>query len=160
MKFLVTGLLALALIQSSGAAQNRVSDDQIATRVATIIDKDPIYRNVQFDVDDRIVTLAGAVELLSQKESLEYRIEKLKGVARVVNVIVLDPTAISDEILLARVDSNLSIWADRVRWTVHDGRVELRGMLTRQQSARLIASVWNIPGVREVKSGLQIVHDQ
>jgi len=144
-------LLLMGITISAAQKSRSTSDATIAQTLQTILNKDVVYKNVQFDVDDRMITLVGTVELLSHKENLQYRAQRINGVSRVRNLITLDPPAVADEILHDRLRTRLAPWADRFQWSVHEGRVRLRGTATRQQCVRLVSLVWNIPGVREVR---------
>jgi osmotically-inducible protein OsmY len=88
-KTLVSVLALIVLVSLCLAADKPVSDDSIydKVRIALASDIDVKGGNLQVEVKDGVVTLAGAVESTAQKDKAAHIAKKVKGVKRVVNNI-------------------------------------------------------------------------
>jgi hyperosmotically inducible protein len=84
-------LLVFVLAGTSLAKQNPVTDDSIVDQVRIKLANDDVVKGgaLQVDVKQGVVTLAGSVEELKQKEKAERVAKKVKGVKQVINNITL-----------------------------------------------------------------------
>ena len=84
-------LLVFVLAGTSLAKQNPVTDDSIVDQVRIKLANDDVVKGgaLQVDVKQGVVTLAGSVEELKQKEKAEKVAKKVKGVKQVINNITL-----------------------------------------------------------------------
>jgi osmotically-inducible protein OsmY len=87
---ILASLMALMLLVSAClAADKPISDDTIydKVRISLASDIDVKGGNLQVDVKDGVVTLAGAVESTGQRDKAARIAKKVKGVKKVVNNI-------------------------------------------------------------------------
>jgi hyperosmotically inducible periplasmic protein len=84
-------LFVFVLAGTSLAKQNPVTDDSIVDQVRIKLANDDVVKGgaLQVDVKQGVVTLAGSVEELKQKEKAERVAKKVKGVKQVINNITL-----------------------------------------------------------------------
>ena len=84
-------LLVFVLAGTCLAKQNPITDDSITDQVRIKLANDDVVKGgaLQVDVKQGVVTLAGAVEELKQKEKAERVAKKVKGVKQVINNITL-----------------------------------------------------------------------
>ena len=98
-KFLPLFVLAAALVLGTGpatrtfAAQTSVAvdDSTLSDRIDDAIEKDPLLKNQNIDVDveNHVVTLTGAVQTASRKARAEH-VANIAGVTRVNNQLKVD----------------------------------------------------------------------
>jgi osmotically-inducible protein OsmY len=83
----------LALITLPLVAAGKVSDDKIFDEVRIKLAEDPQVRGGGFKVEvgDGVVTLAGKVKTVRQKDRAERLTKKVKGVTKVVNKLIVEP---------------------------------------------------------------------
>jgi hyperosmotically inducible periplasmic protein len=88
-KILASMLALVLLVSLCLAADKPISDDAIydKVRIALASDIDVKGGNLQVDVKDGVVTLAGAVESTAQRDKAAHIAKKVKGVKKVVNNI-------------------------------------------------------------------------
>lgn len=149
-------LVALAL--SLAAAD---LSDEIGRNVAKLLAAHREYRNVTFSVEDEIVTVSGKVPTWTNRTDLEWSLRRIQHVRSVRNDVILDPPAVSDEVLRARVKKALTAagFAD-VRFQAHEGLVILTGSVrTRLQWARVRDLAWSVEGVREVITRVNVAEE-
>jgi osmotically-inducible protein OsmY len=84
-------LSLLALLCVSLTAATKVSDDKIYDQVKIKLATDSLVMGVDFDIDvkEGVVTLSGKVRTPKQKDRAERVAKKVKGVAKVVNKLVV-----------------------------------------------------------------------
>ena len=84
-------LLVFVLAGTSPAKQYPITDDSITDQVRIKLANDDVVKGgaLQVDVKQGVVTLAGSVEELKQKEKAERVAKKVKGVKQVINNIAL-----------------------------------------------------------------------
>ena len=84
-------LLFFTLAGVGLAKQDAISDDMLYNNVKIKLASDAIVKGggLQIDVKEGVVTLGGAVELVSQKERAEKLAKKVKGVKQVINNITI-----------------------------------------------------------------------
>lgn len=137
------------------------TNEEIGRNVAKFLGSHRAYRNVSFTVEDEIVTVTGTVFTWSDRVDLERTLRGIEHVRSVRNEVVLDPPAVSDEVLRARVKKTLTAAgiAD-VRFQVHEGLVILTGAVrTRLQWTRIQDLAWSVEGVREVISRVRVAEE-
>jgi hyperosmotically inducible protein len=84
-------LLVFVLAGMSLAKQIPITDDSITDQVRIKLTNDDVVKGgaLQVDVKQGVVTLAGSVEEIRQKEKAERVARKVKGVKQVINNITL-----------------------------------------------------------------------
>ena len=84
-------LLVFVLAGTCLAKQYPITDDSITDQVRIKLANDVVVKGgaLQVDVKQGVVTLAGSVEELKQKEKAERVAKKVKGVKQVINNITL-----------------------------------------------------------------------
>jgi hyperosmotically inducible protein len=84
-------LLVFVLAGASLAKQIPITDDSITDQVRIKLANDDVVKGgaLQVDVKQGVVTLAGSVEEIRQKEKAERVARKVKGVKQVINNITL-----------------------------------------------------------------------
>jgi osmotically-inducible protein OsmY len=149
-------LSAAAQTAQTGSRRSGRYDEQIRAELSRILRKEARYKKVKARVEDSVVALTGSVELDSTRRALVDRVRKLSHVEAVQNEVLLDPPALDDKELYARVLKNLADTGfETLKCTVHDGAVTLEGMVAdQQQRQRVIDLVRRIDGVNEVDARL------
>ena len=91
--FLILSLLVVPC--SSLFAQNKISDNEIYDKVIRKLATDPVVKGgaLEVEVRDGVVTLRGKVREEKQKKKAQRLAEKVKGVAKVINELVVEPAA-------------------------------------------------------------------
>ncbi len=86
---LILSLLALLCVSLNAAT--KVSDDKIYDQVKIKLATDSLVMGVDFEIDvkEGVVTLSGKVRTQKQKDRAERVAKKVKGVAKVVNKLVV-----------------------------------------------------------------------
>lgn len=164
----VLSLCLGSLIAVSQSTTNRsktpppsARDTRIRAAAAKVLADHEECKRVKVEVEDRIVTLTGKVEMASDREWLAQRMKRIPDVSRVNNQLVLDPPAEPDEVLRERVKRSLSApHFAGVTFTVHEGLVKLSGSVRTQGEAnRALSVVMATPGVREVESEIKVMEN-
>jgi osmotically-inducible protein OsmY len=157
-------ILCLLLATVAGAQRARHGgryDRQILENIQKIIASKYDFKDIRADVEDGIVSLHGAVRLASSRRWLEHRVIRVAHVGGVRNEIVLDPPALPDNEVAARVQRNLSdAGFGSLQFTVNSGEVALSGVVRNQKEQRRVLQVVRAtPGVKETESKISIVED-
>lgn len=166
MKFL-SAALGVWLAVSGGClmAQNKISDAQIQADLTKTLSHKR-FSNVQSSVKRGEVTLAGTVDVFSDKEDADRRAHHVKGVTAVRNQInVTSTTKLSDTELRDKLAEKLAY--DRVGYGttafnaftigVENGVVTLGGVAYGpEDKASAISLVSNYPGVRDVVDNIEV----
>ena len=126
-------------------------DMKLEEKAREVLKEDPDFIQVKVFVDDRVATLRGTVDLLSQRIRAEERVRKLRGVQRVNNEIALFPAALPDEVLRSRIESRLqSADMEGVKFQVQQGRVVTTGgFASRRQRQKIADIIQSTDGVKE-----------
>jgi osmotically-inducible protein OsmY len=151
-------ILGLGLFLTALALSAADFDAEIGKKVASFLSSRQEYRNVDFSVEDEIVTLSGKVALWSQRTGLEWSVRNMEHVRRVQNQVALDPPPVSDELLRTRTKKALiGAGFGHLVFQAHQGQVILRGSVrTRSQWVRLGDLARNVEGVREVENLIRV----
>ena len=133
-------------------------DQKIQEQAQKLLAGHDEFRRVHISAEDRVLTLTGTVELASDRQWLGDRMKGIKDVSSVSNQLVLDPPAMADEVLLARVRQALDApHFAAVKFTVHEGLVKLSGTVrTQGDASRAVRIVDSTRGVREVESEIRV----
>jgi hyperosmotically inducible protein len=112
---------------------------------------DDIFDWIEARVDGRTVTLSGAVHQPWKRDSVERRLERIDGVASVVNEIEVLPVSGFDDqirIQVARSIYGSHAFFDRAHWTsppihilVNKGRITLEGVVNNEAERMLVRSL-------------------
>jgi hyperosmotically inducible protein len=160
----VKGVQAIAEeIEVRYAYQPKNADDQIARRVADMLDWDVLVpsESICVLVQDGWVTLSGEVKWYFEKTAAEEAVSKLAGVRGVVNKIVIrpkaDPVNVESKIAAA-LQRHAEIEARAIRVTVRDGNtVVLEGKVDNWDERRAVEkAAWSAAGVAAVDDRLTI----
>lgn len=159
----VTGVLDVAneLIVRT---PRRYSDKQIAKAVRSALEWDALVPDDQITstVSEGWVTLSGEVNSLSQRADAEWAVEKIAGVAGVVNKITVDRTPKTDPVRLresieAALERRATREADRLRIDVDNGEVSLYGRVhSWPEREAVVGSISHAPGVKKIINNLRI----
>ncbi len=95
---LLAVLLILSMLVvpcSSLFGQKKISDDEIYDKVRRKLASDPVVKGgaLEVEVHDGAVTIRGKVRDEKQKKKAQRLAEKVKGVSKVINELVVEPTA-------------------------------------------------------------------
>ena len=165
----LSGLIALALLASAGpaGAQDR-RDAQLADAIVRQVNSYPqftIFDDVNFSVDQRIVTLTGKVTMPYKRNDIAQRVARIDGVVNVQNNIEVLPVSIYDEQLRYRVARaiyrNPSFWTyaamanPPIHVIVENGRVRLTGVVNSNVERMLARSLATGLGELSVVSELR-----
>ena len=170
LRSLVPAVLAFLLLGGSALSRHSIalaqSDDNSARAQITnkILNKSQ-YKNVQVTVTNGIAKLTGTVDLFSQKEDLDKRVHKVKGVTAVDNEVEIAGPEISDAQLQEKLVRAIAY--DRVGYgttpfnaisvNVNNGVVTLGGTAygpVDADSAVAVAS--NTKGVKDVINDISV----
>lgn len=91
MRILTAALVFVLVLLPALAADKAVTDDQIMDQVHLKLASDPDVgsRKIDVEVHNGTVTLTGKVRTDKQREKAEKLVKKVKGVASVVNKLVV-----------------------------------------------------------------------
>ncbi|MCL5958298.1 MAG: BON domain-containing protein [Chloroflexi bacterium] len=110
--------------------------------------------------------LAGVANALREKKLAETIALKTEGVERVINRLEIDATPVrTDEQITEHVWDALAedtaICPSPLSFVVRDGVVTISGQMESLQRMRLLtATLWWIPGIRDVEVDLEILHPE
>jgi osmotically-inducible protein OsmY len=140
-----------------------LTDTEIAQAVRRALDWDVFVPEEQITstVSNGWVTLAGTVDLWSDRESAERAIRNLQGVRGVTNTITVTPSTVSSLDVRMAIEEALERRAEReakkIEVHVTDGAVRLTGTVQSWQDKEAVASAARFtPGVRSVDNQLRI----
>jgi osmotically-inducible protein OsmY len=146
-------------------AQIRSTDEGIGERVAKILQWNIALRDtaVQAEVKNGHVTLSGEVQWPYQKQMAAHRVEELRGVAGITNLITIRESggklAAEDvrQQIMAALHRHATVEASRIQVTVADGKVALDGIVSAVSERDLVEeAVWGTAGVTEVVDRLMV----
>ena len=141
------------------------SDVQLAVAVRNALEWDVLVPDDQIisTVTDGWVKLEGKVASLAQRSDAEWAVERLFGVAGVINeltVAALPTTTDSAQLrdsIEAALERRADREADRLRIEVHDGEVSLSGRVhSRPEEEAVVGSISHAPGVQKIHNNLRI----
>jgi osmotically-inducible protein OsmY len=149
-------------IQVRIPSDKKTNDDEIAQRALRILawSSSAPPGAIQVKVQQGYVTLSGQVEWNFQRQAAELAVRGLSGVAGVINSVTLQPRAsvvdVEDRIRSA-LKRHADVEAARIRVSIDDGRVELRGEVDDWgERIAVERAAWSVPGVRAVEDKLRI----
>lgn len=155
-------LLGAVMVSLETGAQRRGggrNDVAIQAELELYLEKNREYTGVTARVEDGIVTLEGTVALYTQRLELERRAKGIRHVAGVLNLVRLEPPAVSDDVLLSRLAERIDETRfPGITYQVHEGWVTVSGKVRDYQTlTALLFIVWETPGVREVDDRVDVV---
>ena len=153
--------MGLALVAATLTLIASDRSDEIGRRVAKLLAAHREYQNVTFQVEDEVVTVSGRVPTWSNRNDLAWSVRRIEHVRSVRNEVVLDPPAISDEVLRGRVKRALNAAGfGEIRFQAHEGMVILTGTVRkRQESTRVQDVAVSVEGVREVINRINVAEE-
>jgi osmotically-inducible protein OsmY len=159
----VKGVKAIAQeIQVRIPSDKKTNDDEIAQRALRILawSSAAAPGAIQVKVQDGFVTLSGKVEWNYQRQAAELAVRGLSGVAGVINSVTLQPRASAVDVedrIRSALKRHAEVEAARIRVSIEDGRVELRGEVDDWgERIAVERAAWSVPGVRAVEDNLRI----
>lgn len=140
----------------------KLSDTEIAKRVADIIAWDPLIpaKMINATVENGVVRLRGEVDWNYQKDLAAKEASKITGVIRVDNWIKVTPR-VAAETVSRKIEEafkrQADLEAEKIRVRAEGGTVVLEGTVS-SWSKRNIAeqAAWGAPGVSEIEDRLVI----
>ncbi len=142
-----------------------IDDEDVAFEVSEELWADPsVPDTIGVDVRSGRVRLLGQADTLAQEFAAKKAAMKARGVTEVTSEIRLDCEQVDDATLTNRVKDALMqdgrIYFQTVGITCHDGVVYLSGKVENDEQRLVINHlVYQIPGVLEVKSNLQVAEN-
>ena len=143
-----------------------MTDKEIQQAVLRELEWEPQVKATEIGVavKDGIVTLAGYVDSYTKRYDAERAAKRVAGVKAVVNDLEVQLPSSSEhtdeDIARAAVralESHISVPRERIKVTVHDGRITLEGDVEWQyQRLAAEAAVRNLPGVKGVINWIKI----
>ena len=143
-----------------------MTDKEIQQAVLRELEWEPQVKATEIGVavKDGIVTLAGYVDSYTKRYDAERAAKRVAGVKAVVNDLEVQLPSSSEhtdeDIARAAVralESHITVPRDRIKVTVHDGRITLEGDVEWQyQRQAAEAAVRNLPGVKGVINWIKI----
>ncbi len=164
---LLVALAAAALFPVRVTAQ--ISDHNLTGQIAEAIRTYPrygVFDSVDVDVQDRAVTLSGAVTEPRKKGDIEERVRKIDGIRALTNEIAVPTLSPSDNELRYRVAQ--SIYNHPMFWVhgqrplppihivVESGRVTLTGVADTEEQRALAMSLAQVPGSSGVSNRITV----
>jgi len=111
-------------------------------------------------VEDGWVTLRGTVNRYSQTSQAERLVRDLMGVRGVRNELMVEKRPVPDDVherIRTALERQAGVEADRIRITVDDGTVTLKGTVASWADREDVErAAWAAPGVSEVKNELTV----
>jgi osmotically-inducible protein OsmY len=162
----VAGILVsvLALPVFAGERRGEANDQRIQQDVNKVLNDNNAWKDVRARVDDGIVTLRGEVPLYRDKQKLEKKIAKRKGVAEVRDNVEIAGTTASDLQLQETLANKLRY--DRESFGsvfnsltigVDNGVATIGGTVrTPVDKESALGEVASTPGVRKVVDNIQV----
>lgn len=158
----VKGVRAVAEeLQVQYAFEPKKSDDQIAKRVADILEWDPLVpRGLEVTVEKGVVKLSGKVEWNYQRDLAAEDTAKITGVVRIDNRIQVAPP-ISTTDIINRIEQaferNADLEAEEIHVQAQGAKVTLTGSVSSWNKRYLAESAaWSAPGVIQVEDRLMV----
>jgi osmotically-inducible protein OsmY len=158
----VKGVRAVAEeLQVQYAFEPKKSDDQIAKRVADILEWDPLVpRGLEVTVEKGVVKLSGKVEWNYQRDLAAEDTAKITGVVRIDNRIQVAPP-ISTTDIINRIEQaferNADLEAEKIHVQAQGAKVTLTGSVSSWNKRYLAESAaWSAPGVIQVEDRLMV----
>lgn len=166
MRPLVSGAVAAALllIVPGAAVAQAGLHDGLAADIVRAVNTCPrltVFDDVQFSVEDGLVTLTGKVTLPYKREEIGARVAQISGVRAVVNRIDVLPASADDDALRRRIARAIyghpSFWSyaamanPPIHIIVERGHVTLTGVVAsdlERMLARSLASGWGEVSIR------------
>jgi osmotically-inducible protein OsmY len=140
-----------------------LTDTEIAQAVRRALEWDVFVpeERITSTVSNGWVTLAGTVDLWSDRESAERAIRNLQGVRGVTNTMTVTPSKVSSLDVRTAIEEALERRAEReakkIQVYVTEGTVRLTGTVQSWQEKEAVASAARFtPGVRSVDNQLRI----
>lgn len=163
MKRKIELLIATTLLGAMGAygAVTKASDSTLTAQVTKRL-RDANFDSVTVNVNDRIATLAGAVDRAAKAERAYQIAKKTDGVGAVENKIAVE-SARTDQDIARDVTHEIRMFPfydifDLVNGEVHDGVVTLRGAVRLPQRFNDYANLAKqVSGVKAVKNELEVL---
>jgi osmotically-inducible protein OsmY len=145
-------------------SEKKRSDDEIAKRALNIIQWNTMLpeETVKVTVHCGIVTLSGQVTWQFQKKAAESAVQKLSGVAGVVNNISLKPRVIASDVK-KKIEDALTRRAQTEANTIQvdivgGNKVKLAGTVESWEQREAVENaVWSIGGVQYIDDQLTVV---
>src|ERR1700739_1818712 len=146
-------------------AQSSMTDSNLRAEVLNKALKNSKYKEVEVSVHQRIVRLAGTVDVVDTKYQAMQRVQRIKGVVAVENDIQVGGPTIPDaelqQKLLKAVQYDRTGWPtapfNAVSVSVHNGVVTLGGHAYGPVDAdAAVATVSNMKGVKDVINEIQV----
>jgi osmotically-inducible protein OsmY len=140
----------------------KLSDDEIAKRALNLLRWDvSVPDNVKVIVENGLVTLPGAVDWQYQKAAAEAAIQKLAGIATVLNSIKVKRPMVTMSDIKSKVENALKrhaeVEAGGISVTVSDGEVTLNGKVDSwNERQAVVKAAWSAAGVHIVEDRLRI----
>ncbi len=163
---LVAGILVSVLALPAFAAGRRgeANDQKIQQDVNKVLNDNRAWKDVQAKVDDGVVTLKGEVPLYRDKQKLEQKVAKRKGVAEVRDNVEIAGTTASDLQLQETLASKLrydregfgSVF-NSLTIGVDDGVATIGGTVrTPVDKDSALSAVSTTPGVKKVVDNIKV----
>ncbi len=162
-------LVAVLLAQAPASALGQISDQALAERAIDIIraySPLSIFDDVSVTVNDRAITITGAVTMGYKREEIGARIAKIDGARSVTNNIVVLPASTTDAALRTRLAQAIythpAFWSyaamslPPIRIIVANGYVRLTGVVNNEVERTLAYALAQVNGVQSVKNELRI----
>jgi hyperosmotically inducible periplasmic protein len=164
---LLSLVVAICMILSTGAAvfAQSAGDSNLRAQIMNKALNKSEFKNIQVDVNDGAVKLAGTVDVFDAKRQADERVHRVKGVVSVDNEIQVAGPTIPDSELRDKVLK--AVEYDRVGYrvtpfnaisvNVEDGVVTLGGHAYGPVDAdSAVATVANMKGVKDVVNDIQV----
>jgi hyperosmotically inducible protein len=170
---LVAALVVAASVAAAAPADQlgeRAAFEQLAKKVRKELVTLPwygVFDNLEYAIDGSTVTLSGQVVQPSTRKDAERRVQKLKGVERVVNNIEVLPLSSFDDSIRANTYRAIMGWNSplfrygrgvnpSIHIVVNGGHVTLEGVVASEGDRRLAYVLANqVPGVFSVTNNLR-----
>jgi osmotically-inducible protein OsmY len=164
----VTGVLDVAndiRVRVPGSPGRTDTEIAQVVRRALEWDVEVPHTRITSTVADGVVTLAGEVDRLSEREDAARAVRYLEGVCGVTNLIVVRPPTVQSERVREVIEAALERCAERVaareaksmQVQVRDGTVTLTGRVhSYAEKQAVMGAVSHAPGVHTVTDQLRI----
>lgn len=167
---LVVGLMAGTFALAGNARSQATDLSDVTNRVRRALAGLPYYGvfdNLEFTINEGVVTLTGQVVRPVTKQDAESRAKRVKGVESVINNIEVLPLVSSDSrlrrVLYRTIFSTAGMWRYRmgvnpsIHIIVNNGHVTLVGVVSSEQDKELAGIKANsVPGIFSVENKLRV----
>lgn len=164
MAWILASVLALPAFASQPSQSSKPNDQKIQQELTKQLQDNKAWKNVQANVQNGVVTLTGTVDLFRDKEKLDAKVRKVKGLADLRDDVLVAGASVADLKLQETLADKLRY--DRVNFgnvfdaltlEVKDGVATVGGTVwSPVDKDSALSQVSNTPGVKGIVDQIKV----